>query len=83
MQLFVGKVDTQLLEAVVVEFLKAENIQNACKCKTGGRQVREGREEGRERAREEGREGREEREGEGEGRNHWNIQSLSFGHRAL
>ena len=60
LQLFVGKVDAQLLEAVVVEFLKAENIQNACKCKTGGRQVREGR-EGREAS--EGGEGREGREG--------------------
>ena len=61
LQLFVGKVDTQLLEAVVVEFLKAENIQNACKCKTGGRQVREGREGGRE-EREGGRGRRERRE---------------------
>ena len=38
-----------------------------------------------ERERREGREGESKggREREGEGRNHWNIQSLSFGHRAL
>lgn len=33
LQLFVGKVDTQLLKAIVVKFLKAKNIQNACKYK--------------------------------------------------
>ena len=47
LQLFVGKVDTQLLKAVVVKFFKAKNIQNACECKRGGRQMREVSEGGR------------------------------------
>ena len=71
LQLFVGKVDTQLLKAVVVKFLKAENVQNAYKCKRGGRQMREGREaregrkggRGREREREGGKGGKGGREG--------------------
>lgn len=30
LQLFIGEVDADLLEAVVVKFLKPKNVQNAC-----------------------------------------------------